>query len=133
VRWASTVGTVSLHSVTIPVVVDARSGRDADQTPDAEVVEHVNVLRAARSRKEAHESIQRGDTAAAAVALGEAINLLAPMPAQAAETAQARFDLEELQGGRWSPASSKRLYAAMRSTQKGRRARYDDSEPDTPA
>jgi len=136
IRWASTVGTVSLHSVTIPVVVDARSGRDADQTPDAEVVEHVNVLRAARSRKEAHERIQCGDTAAAAAALGEAINLLAPMPAQAAETAQARLDLEELQGGRWTAASSKRLYSAMRSTQKGRRARYDDTDatdPGTPA
>ena len=71
------------------------------------------------------------DTAGAAAALGAAISLLAPMPAQAAETAQARFDLEELQGGRWSPASSKRLYSAMRSTQKGRRARYDDTAPDT--
>jgi Ca-activated chloride channel homolog len=131
VRWASTVGTVSLHSITIPVVVNASDGPDADQTPDPEVIEHVNILRAARSQKEAHERISRGDTDGARRAMCETIDLLAAMPAQAAGAAQARVDLDELDGGRWSAASSKRLHAAMRSTQKGRRSRFDEADSPT--
>ena len=126
VRWASTVGTVALQTVTIPVVINV--GDDADVAPDPEVTEQVNVLRAAKSRKEAHESILRGDTGAARDALAATINLLAPMPSQAFEVAAARAALLDLDEGTWSAASTKRLHSNMRGAAKGRRTRFEDDQ-----
>lgn len=38
VRWASTVGDVALHTVTIPVVINASDGPDVDRGPDQSVI-----------------------------------------------------------------------------------------------
>jgi hypothetical protein len=123
VRWASTVGSTTMHTVTVPVSVTATTGPEANQPPNPVVLEEVDVLRAAQARKQAHESIQRGDFAAAGAALDHAFALLAPMPAHAAEAAQARADMDELAQGRWSAATSKRLHSDVRAAGKGRRAR----------
>jgi hypothetical protein len=127
VRWASTIGDVALHTVTIPVMINA-SDDAANVAADPEVTEHVNVLRAAKARKAAHESLLRGDSDAARSALSDAISLLAPLPSQAAELAQAKFDLDELDQGSWTDASTKRLHSTMRSTQKGRPSRFDKGQ-----
>jgi len=135
IRWASTVGDVELHTVTIPVTINATDDPDAaDRATDATVIEHVNVLRAAQERRTAHDRIANGDVDGAAAALSRTIDLLAPLPACAAEVQQARFDLEELQHGAWTAASSKRLFSTQRSTEKGRRSRFDQDpgEPSGP-
>jgi Ca-activated chloride channel family protein len=125
-RWASTVDTVSLHTVTIPVTVNASDDPNAEMTPDPEVIEEVNVLRAARAMKDAHESILRGDEGGARAALAATIDFLAPMPSQAAAVAEVRAALNELDHGQWSAASTKRLHSNMRGAAKGRRSRFED-------
>ena len=131
VRWASTVGDVTLHTVTIPVVVNATDDADVDQAPDQAVTEQVNILRAAKSQKEAHESLLLGDTKNARSALSETVRLLSASAIGSPMLAQAVFDLRELDSGAWTNASSKRLHASMRSSRKGRRSGFD-TDDDTP-
>jgi len=127
IRWASTVGDVALHEVVIPVVV--HSSKEPDAAPlDPGVIEQVNVLRAIRSRKQAHEDLLRGDTGAARIAMTAAVNLLAAAPCQAAAFEQAQADLAELDSGGWGGASTKRLHSDVRGAQKGRRSRFDDTD-----
>ena len=62
VRWASTIGNVAFHTVTIPVTIEASDDPSAaDAVPDAGVVEQVNILRSLRERKAAHERLTGGD------------------------------------------------------------------------
>lgn len=125
IRWASTVGDVALHEVVVPIVV--HSSKEPDAAPlDPDVTEEVSVLRSIRSRKEAHESLLRGDTGGARTAMAAAVNLLAAAPCQAAAFEQAQADLAELDSGGWGGASTKRLHSDVRGAQKGRRSRFDD-------
>ena len=131
VRWASTVGDVSLHTVTIPLAVNASDDPDTDQAPDQEVTEQVNVLRAAQLRKDAHGRLLHGDTDGAKRSMRKAIIVLGSMGTQPAELRQAELDLDELERGAWTASSSKRLHAMTRTTQKGRRSSFDQHDPPT--
>jgi len=127
VRWASMVGDVALATVTIPVSVQASDDPTvADVAPDPAVTEHVNVLRAAKDRKAAHERLADGDVAGAQAYLASAVDHLMAAPCAAADLDQTRLDLDELTAGAWSQASTKRMYSTTRSIQKGRRSRFDD-------
>lgn len=128
VRWASTVGNVALHTVTIPLSVDAGHDVDADQALDEAVTEQVNILCAVKARKKAHEMLLDGDVAGARSAMQGVVDLLVSMPSQAAEFAQVSADLDELDRGEWSASSTKRMYSATRTTQKGRRSRFDGDD-----
>jgi len=90
------------------------------------VTEQVNVLKAARSRKSAHESLLRGDVDGARAALRDTVDTLQLIDGEDVQLAQARFDLSELDRGEWSAASTKRLFSTQRTTQKGRKSRFDD-------
>jgi len=128
VRWASTVGNVALHTVTIPVSVGVSDDVDGDQAPDEAVTEQVNILCAVKARKQAHEMLRDGDTAGARSAMQGVADMLASMPSQAAELAQVTADLAELDRGEWSASSTKRFYSLNRAAEKGRRSRFDGDE-----
>ena len=131
IRWVSMVGDVALRTTRIRVTVNATDDPSApDEAASPRVTEQVNVLKAARSRKEAHESMQRGDSAAARVALACAVDTLRLIGGEDAQLAQAQADLDQLDRGGWNAASSKRLFSASRSGQRGRKSQYDDpTEP----
>ena len=129
VRWVSTIGDVSLHTVTIPVVINATDDPSADQTLNQEVIEQVNILRAAQAKKRAHDSLLNGDEFGARCALTESIALLSAVPGHSDELDQARADLLEFNNGQWSEASSKRLFSEVRGTQRGRVSRFDTNKP----
>ena len=129
VRWVSTIGDVSLHTVTIPVVVNATDDPNADHVLDQEVIEQVNILRAAQAKKRAHESLLSGDELGARCALSESISWLSAVPGQSEELDQARADLIEFDSGAWNVASSKRLYSEARGSQRGRTSRFDTNKP----
>ncbi len=127
IRWASMVGDVALRTTTISVRVNATDDPAApDLAASPVVTEQVNVLKAARSRKTAHESLMRGDIDGARVALRDAVDTLKLIDGEEVQLAQARFDLSELDRGEWNAASTKRLFSTQRATQKGRRSRFDD-------
>jgi Ca-activated chloride channel family protein len=129
VRWASTVGDVALRTTTISVSVNTTDDPDAsDLVENPAVTDQVNVLKAARSRKEAHELLMRDDIDGARDALRAAVETLSLVDGDDVALAQARFDLSELDRGAWSAASSKRLFSTQRSAQKGRRSRFDESD-----
>ena len=129
VRWAGTVGDVTLHETTIPLRVDVTARVDVP-APDGEVTEHVNVLGAAAARKEAHERIRSGDAPAAKRAMHVALDRLVAAAAPAAAIAEARADIDRLDADAWTASDSKRLYADARTAGTGRRARYDGSTDD---
>ncbi|MEO6125241.1 MAG: VWA domain-containing protein [Ilumatobacteraceae bacterium] len=129
IRWASTVADVALHDVVIPLIV--HSSKEPDAAPlDPDVTEQVNVLRAIRSRQQAHTDLLRGDTGAARIAMTAAVTLLAAAPCQAEALGQAQADLAELDSGQWGVASTKRLHSDVRGAQKGRRSRFDGDGDD---
>lgn len=126
IRWASTIGDIGLHSVTVPVMVGAADPADADAvTPDPEVSTQVNVLRVARARKDSHEAVDRGDLTAASEHLKSALALCDAAGMEAHDIEQLVQDVERLARGDWDTTDSKRLHSQLRSTSKGRRTRYD--------
>jgi Ca-activated chloride channel family protein len=132
IRWVSAIGEVALHTVTVPVMVGAGDPLLADAAPvDPEVVEQVNVLKAAALRKQAIEAERRGDRRGAIDALEAAMPIMAAAGAPSVEIAELDDDLVRMRRGDWHEADIKRHYSTMRGTQKGRRSRYDHTvDPD---
>jgi Ca-activated chloride channel family protein len=125
IRWVAVGDDTSLHAVTIPLVVNAGENPD---TADAEVVEQVLVLRAAREQAEAHREIGRGNYDAAARLLGDAAdNLLhSALPEHDRRMRELRDEVDRLAVGDWDNGSSKRLFSTSRSTSRGRKSRFDE-------
>jgi hypothetical protein len=117
----------SLHAVTIPLTVAAGENPD---TADAEVVEQVLVLRAAREQAEAHREIERGNYERAATLLGDAADKLgwSTLAEHDRRVRELRDEVERLTVGNWDNASSKRLFSTSRSTSRGRKSRFDADE-----
>lgn len=128
IRWASTVDSVALHTVTLPVTVTAGSD-PAVPDPDADprVREEVLVLEAARNQREARDAAEAGDYDVAAGLLRHSALLISQAPsADLSLLSQIAADVDELESGHWSAAQSKRLFSRSRSTSKGRRSDYED-------
>ena len=125
IRWVAVGDDTSLHAVTIPLVVNAGDNPD---TADAEVVEQVLVLRAAREQAEAHREIERGNHAAAARLLGDAAAKLqrSALPEHDRRVRELRDEVDRLAVGDWDNGSSKRLFSSSRSTSRGRKSRFDE-------
>ena len=126
VRWATVGDDIELHTVTIPLAIGVSSDPDAiDEAADPEVIEHVNVLRAAEERKKAQERIDAGDWKGASLSLESAAMLLEGIGGDVASIRELRIDAQRLIRHDWDLASSKKLNATRRSDSQGRRKRYD--------
>lgn len=127
IRWASTVGEVALHTVTVPVMVGAGEAALADAVqPDPEVIEQVNVLKVAKLRKEAFEAERQGRRSDAVKALRKAAPAMRQTAASPSEIAELDDDIVRLTRGDWREADMKRQYSTMRSVHRSRKARYDE-------
>ena len=128
VRWASTLGEVALHTVTLPVTVTTGDEAAIDSAADPRVTEEVLVLEVARNRREAREAAEAGDYGTASRLLRESTAFLACMVApSAAEIDDLQIDIERLEAGAWDAASSKKLHARARSASRGRKSNYENT------
>jgi Ca-activated chloride channel homolog len=126
VRYATVGEGASLHSVTMPVVVNVVDPSAVDN-PDAEVTEEILMLRAAKARLDARQKLLEGDGGEAASSLrATAADLLAfaaacPDRTRAAADAddllRAADEMDEVP----TPHASKVLYSQSRTTMRGRR------------
>lgn len=130
-RWTTVGDDVQLHTVTVPLGIGASADPDAaDPDADPEVVEQVNVLRAAEERRNALEALDRGDYDAAAFSLGHAADLLTAANADPTMIAELRTDAVRASRHDWDEATTKKQWSTRRSESKGRRRRYDDGSGD---
>lgn len=126
VRWVDVTGTPALHERTVPVVVNVAAADEAGQAvPDAEVVEEVVVLEAARTEREARRLADEGDfDAATGLLSGSADQLrrLAPVSARAAELVDGvEASLAAMTPSSWDAAASKTMHYRSRGTSRRRR------------
>jgi Ca-activated chloride channel family protein len=125
-RWASVVGQVALHTVTIPLVIGVTDG-PLDAVPvNPEVVEQVHVLKAAAERRKADEAMRRGDLGGAAASFRIAASMIAARPAyDDGEVAELLADADRLDAGDVDQNLVKRQHSLRRQTMKGRKKRFD--------
>ena len=132
IRWASTVGDVSLHTVTLPVSVTAGDAGAGDPGADPRVTEEVLVLEVAKNRRAAREAAEVGDYDGASSLLQASVQVFACMAAPpSGEIDDLQLDIRRLEAGIWDAKSSKKLYSRARSASRGRKANYEEA-PDTP-
>jgi len=132
VRWASTVGGVELHTVTLPISVTADDDApESDAGADPRVTEEVVVLEVARNRKAAREAAEHGDFGTASMLLHQSVRMASAMPSPM------MFDIDDLQrdavaleGGRWSAADAKKQWSRSRSASRGRKTNYERDDND---
>ena len=126
VRWTTVGDDIELHTVTIPLAIGVSSDPDAvDSGADPEVIEHVNVLRAAEERRKAQEFIDSGDYDSASGALESAALLLESTSVELSMIDELRTDAKRLSVREWDSMSSKKMNAERRAATKGRKKRYD--------
>lgn len=124
-RWVSVTGPVAMHTVTLPVTIEF--GTDPDVAPvNAEVVEQVRLLTAARARDEARRAADEGRYDVAARSLRSAAAMLDGIEAGELQRLELLSDADRLDRQDWDLGSSKRLHSTTRTQSTGRRARYDD-------
>ena len=133
VRWASTLGPVSMHTVTLPLTLTADNDPNGiDVGADPRVTEHVLVLRAAEARREARRLADEGRFEQAASALEAGVVFLTDAAAPLADVDEMRRDADELRHGMWSMEQSKRQFSRSRNVTKGRRTNFDDPQDQNP-
>jgi hypothetical protein len=131
VRWASTVGDIALHTVTVPVKVMVGDGALPDAGADGDVVEEVTRLTVARHRKAAREAAERGDFSTASELLAEGAELLGHLPGEETAMRELQADALNLRDGGWTDRDAKRHYSRSRSTSRGRRSDFERPEDGT--
>lgn len=131
-RWTTVGDDVQLHTVTIPMGIGASNDPDAvDPGADPEVIEQVNVLKAADERRKALDALDRGDFDAASISLLAAADLLEATDTDARFIRELRHDALRASRHDWDAATTKKNFSAQRSASKGRKARYDDVTDDS--
>ena len=131
VRWTTLGEGIELHTVTVPIGVGASVDPDAvDIDADPEVIEQVNILRAAAERREAARKIDLGDFDGAATSLHSAAAFLSNTMANPRLVDELRRDAERARRREWDQATSKKLRSESRGASKGRKVRYDEPTED---
>ncbi len=127
VRWASTVGTVSLHELIIPVSVNSVDEGESLPAPDAGVVEHIVRLEAADDRRRAIEAARRRRFDEARRLAHRAADKLIGVgadPDEVRELMRFAADIEHA-----DEMTMKGMSSASRQINKGRRSRFDPNNP----
>jgi Ca-activated chloride channel family protein len=127
-RWASVVGQVALHTVTIPLVIGVTDEPLDATVVNAEVVEQVDVLKAAAERRKADEAMRRGDLGGAAVSFRIAASMLSSRSSfdeYDDEVSELLADADRLEAGDIDPNMVKRQHSLRRQSMKGRKKRFD--------
>ena len=126
VRWSTFGDAVELHTVTVPLGIGVSADPDAvDTDADPEVLEQVNILRAAEERRNALEAYRRRDFDGASQSFSAAAQLLSDIGGDPDLILELTTDAQRMSGGDWDEMSSKKHFSERRSVNKGRRTRYD--------
>ena len=130
-RWASTVGDIALHAVSIPVTVRVGDGTDVDPDANPRVTEEVLLLQAAKAQRDARDAAEQGDFRLASTLLNATADMLEGTDAAPDLILELRIDAASLDAGEWNSAQSKKHFSRSRSTQRGRKANFEKPiEPD---
>lgn len=127
VRWASTVGSIALHEVQIPVVVTATDDNAEIREIDPRVTHHVLLLKVAKLRRDAIALARHRKIDEARDLFNQAIATLVAIgadPSEIHELVELASRLEE-----FTERDMKAQYSTMRSTNKGRKGRFDPNDP----
>ena len=127
VRWASTVGSIALHETQIPVVVTATDDNAEIREVDPRVTHHVLLLKVAKLRRDAIALARHRKIDEARELFNQAIATLVAIgadPSEIHELVELASRLEE-----FTERDMKAQYSTMRSTNKGRKGRFDPNDP----
>lgn len=127
VRWASTVGSVSLHELTIPITVNSVDISSERPGPDPVVVEHVLRLEVADDRRQAIDAVRQGRYDDARRLAQRAVDKMVAIggdPDEIRELMRFAADIESA-----DEMTLKGMQSSSRQTNKGRRLRFDPNNP----
>jgi Ca-activated chloride channel family protein len=122
-RWASTVGSIELHEVAIPVVVQATDNSADIREIDPVVTREVLLLHVAGIRKAAIKAARHGDIVVARGLFNQAISALTAIGADPREIEELVDLANRLD--QFTERDMKGQYSSMRSSSKGRPKRFD--------
>ena len=122
-RWASTVGSIELHELSIPVVVNATDDSADIREIDPVVTREVLLLHVAGIRKAAIKAARHGDIDVARGLFNQAISALTAIGADPREIEELVDLANRLE--QFTERDMKGQYSSMRSSSKGRIKRFD--------
>lgn len=126
-RWASTVGSIALHELSIPVVINATDDSADIREIDPVVTREVLLLQVAKVRKAAIKAARLGNIAEARILFNQAINVLTTIGADPREIEELVDLSQRLE--QFTERDMKAQYSMLRSTNKGRGKRFDPNDP----
>lgn len=127
VRWASTVGSVALHELIIPVTVNSVSSDSGRPPADRYVVEHIASLEAADGRRRAIEAARDGRFDDARRFANEAAQCLIDIGGDSNEVRELLRFAQEVHNT--DEMTMKGMRSSSRQSSKGRRNRFDPNNP----
>jgi Ca-activated chloride channel family protein len=127
VRWASTVGSVALHELIIPVTVNSVSSDSGRPPADRYVVEHIASLEAADGRRRAIEAARDGRFDDARRLANEAARRLIDIGGDSTEVRELLRFAQEVHNT--DEMTIKGMRSSSRQSSKGRRKRFDPNNP----
>ncbi len=122
-RWASTIGSIELHELSIPVVLNATDNQADIREIDPVVTREVLLLHVANIRKAAIKAARHDDIPQARALFNQAINALTAIGADPREIEELVDLANRLE--QFTEHDMKAQYSSMRSTNKGRFKRFD--------
>ncbi|HVL63553.1 MAG TPA: VWA domain-containing protein [Actinomycetota bacterium] len=134
IRYVTLGDEVAAHEITLPLVINMVSAAEAEgATADAEVVEEVLILKAARAQREARERADHGDFDGAQKLLRESAGRLRDLASGSARAEELLQEAELLERhaettapAMWDASSAKAMhYNAHRMRQARRRFKHD--------
>ena len=126
-HWASTVGSIELHELSIPVVVNATEDSSDIREIDPVVTREVLLLQVAKVRKAAIKAARLGNIAEARILFNQAINVLTTIGADPREIEELVDLSQRLE--QFTERDMKAQYSMLRTTNKGRGKRFDPNDP----
>ncbi len=122
-RWASTIGSIELHDLSIPVVINATDNQADIREIDPVVTREVLLIQVANIRKAAIKAARHGDIPQARALFNQAISALTAIGADPREIEELVDLANRLE--QFTEHDMKAQYSSMRSTNKGRFKRFD--------
>jgi Ca-activated chloride channel family protein len=134
-RWTSVVGSVEMHTITIPVAITVGALGTHDAGADPRVRDEVIVLQAAQERRQARNLANSGDFDAAANLIEGVAARLRTVTGREAEVQRLTRQAADLRSRKWDQATSKTLLADSTAYMRNRTttgfASWDDDDEES--
>ena len=126
-RWASTIGSVELHELTIPIDLESTENASDLREMDIEVTKQVLLLQVAELRKAAIKQAREGHIDKARILLNQVVAILVATGADQREIDEINELTQRLE--HFGERDMKMLHSMSRSSIKGRNKRFDPNDP----